>query len=215
MQEIPDTGGGLSGFIAWLLWQVYQYFPFEGTWDWLVLIVFLAVLTQGIMVPVWFRRAKACVHDPRPPHQAALDLAAAFALLWPWLVIWLFNTTAGRTFLEGRSGDPLAVVGWLYWASLVYHVAVFFVACGLLAAADAANGDSFPVDTGAMALINSIYVLMAQLLYWYWSVASLAVFAVFSVTVPMTAAVIAWVRHVHDIDTRDANGTRSDRGAKG
>ena len=51
MQEIPDTGGGLSGFIAWLLWQVYVYFPFEGTWDWLLLFIFLAVLTRVGAIP--------------------------------------------------------------------------------------------------------------------------------------------------------------------
>jgi hypothetical protein len=36
MQPIPDTRGGVSGFLAYLLWQVYRHFPLAGTWDWLV-----------------------------------------------------------------------------------------------------------------------------------------------------------------------------------
>ena len=51
MQEIPDAGGGVAGFIAWLLWRVYVYFPFEGTWDWLVLFIFLAALTRVGAIP--------------------------------------------------------------------------------------------------------------------------------------------------------------------
>jgi hypothetical protein len=114
MQEIPDTGGGLAGFIAWLLWHVYVYFPFEGTWDWLVLIVFLAVLTRGIMIPVWWRLVMRPGQLPSS-RDLILNFVLAADLIWPWLVIWLFNTAGGRTFLEGRSRQAPDVAEVLYW----------------------------------------------------------------------------------------------------
>ena len=189
MQEIPETGGGLSGFIAWLLWGVYQYFPFEGTWDWLLLIVFLAVLARCIMVPVWWRLVER-------PGQSKADREGLFAslflgdLLWPWLVIWLFNTHAGHTFLRGRSLQPLEVAEGVYWLSLVYHVAAFFAGAAMIDLSDSCRDDA-----GGLLVEHSFVAAAAHVLFWYWSVASLAVFVVFSVTAVLTAVIMAGLRH--------------------
>ncbi len=32
MQPIPDTGGGLSGFLTYVLWWLYQLYPFREAW---------------------------------------------------------------------------------------------------------------------------------------------------------------------------------------
>ena len=204
MQEIPDTGGGLSGFIAWLLWRVYVYFPFEGTWDWLLLIIFLAVLARCIMIPVWSRMMKSA---GRSNEDRILLLTFPFLgdLLWPWLVIGLFNTAAGRTFLEGRSGQPLEVAGSLYWFSLAYHVAAFFVAVGLINlsyfALQSGAGAlmQFVNDVGGLLCLNALFAGLGHGLYWYWSVASLAVFCVFSITALLTGAIGALLEHLYSI----------------
>ena len=190
MQEIPDTGGGLSGFIARGLWYVYQYFPFEETWDWLLLIVFFAVLARCIMIPVWWRLVKL-------PGQSSDDREGLLAivilgdLFWPWLVIWLLNTDAGRTFLEGRAGPPLDAAQWLYRASLVYHAVAFFVGAGLI---DDNDMDSFRSNTGGLVAAHSAVAFVAHL-YWYWSVASLVVLLVFGVTAVITSTIVALIDH--------------------
>ncbi len=43
MEPIPDTGGGISGFLARLIWDVNRYFPLSGMWDWLVLIMLISL----------------------------------------------------------------------------------------------------------------------------------------------------------------------------
>ena len=184
MQEIPNTGGGLSGFIAWLLWQVYVYFPFEETWDWLLLVVFLAVLARGIMIPVWWRWMK----DTTVSESQRNDLALIVLLtdpLWPWLVIWLFNTSAGEAFLTGRSGQPLEVAGALYWLSLAWYIAAAIVACLV-----EKPPYSFRDAASLLVFMHSLFAGAACFFYWHWSTASLAVFLVFSVTAVMTGAFV-------------------------
>jgi hypothetical protein len=44
MELIPDTGGGLSGYITHFLWYLYRRFPFLGSWDWVFLILLLAIV---------------------------------------------------------------------------------------------------------------------------------------------------------------------------
>ena len=190
-QSIPDVGGGFSGFLAHGLWHVYQYFPFEGTWDWLLLIIFLAVLARCIMIPVWWR-----LLDVAKDHEGVTAIVILGDWFWPWVVIWLFNTAAGRTFLEGGSGQPLDVAGEaMYRFSFVYHVAAFVVGSNLI---DQDDLDSFRSNMGGTVVAHSTVALVAHLFYWYWSVASLAVFGVFSITAVVTGATVAWLKYVHD-----------------
>ena len=206
MQEIPDTGGGLSGFIAWLLWQVYQYFPFEGTWDWLLLIIFLAILVRCIMIPVWWRilrilgqskpepvaQIEEPDHKPLPTRQDVMGMVVLCDLFWPWLVICLFNTEAGRTFLEGRSGQSLDAVLSLYFVPLVYHVIAAFVAFCLFGTS---SSNSFREMACGLLGAHSFIALLATLLCAPLSVASVVVLLVFSVTVVLPLAVLAWLRY--------------------
>ena len=107
MQEIPDTGGGPSGFVAWLLWRVYVYFPFEGTWDWLLLFILLAVLTRlGAMRSSWklikWMASRARAKRSEPVY--ALVLHNVFTQTGVMLFfVWFFSADVGRTFLVART----------------------------------------------------------------------------------------------------------------
>ena len=204
MQQIPDTAGGLSGFIAWLLWQVYVYFPFEGTWDWLLLIVFLAVLTRCIMIPVWWRlvnRAKQAGHSAAP--RRTMDILTGIDFVWPWLVILLFNTAAGRTFLEGRSGRPLEVARVVYWCSLLCHSGAaagsIFWGGKLVDSRKKFLLKDYLVLTISLLFFYSLISLAAHLFYWHWFVASLAVFLVFGVTTVIHSVTIVYLSHVYGL----------------
>ena len=190
MQEIPDTGGGLSGFIAWLLWQVYVYFPFEEDLDWLLLIVFLGVLTRGIMIPVWWRLVKHVARS-ETSRLHILDSLVLSDLLWPWLVIWLFNTAAGRTFLLGRLGRPLAVAGdGMYNFGIFYHCIVCVAMYRIINWSDSRGSlATLAVFLAYLAMFHSIIAALAQGFYWYWSVGSLWVFCLFSFTAAVPTAV--------------------------
>ncbi len=111
MAPIPDTGGGISGFVAWLLWHVYRHFPFSGTWDWLVLCIGLAVLAPVLFLPyLWMAAQRVRQYDEsRKRSDLGLGGAPAWALastLWDgvWIALWFsfFCTPAGQTLLEGR-----------------------------------------------------------------------------------------------------------------
>ena len=193
MQEIPDTGGGLSGFIAWLLWQVYVYFPFEGTWDWLLLIVFLAVLARTLMIPVWWRVMKrpGLSSDDRG---GILALVVLGDLFWPWLVIWLFNTSAGQTLVPGRYLEE--PIEWSYAWSVGYHFVVLMAAGGLAEWLETSKGRS---STIALVGTHSLVAVVAHY-YQHWCVASRAVFALFSITALLTVVTVEWLAYVYHVD---------------
>ena len=121
MAAIPETGGGLSGFLGHLLWKFYQYFPSSGHWDWLLLIVLLGVLVRLLYLPWLWKNVEADmtllktgkVGDSSGLNPIGWDMAYAFFL------IWFFWTTAGQTFVSGRSGSPDAVARWLFWLTLI------------------------------------------------------------------------------------------------
>ena len=129
MTAIPETGGGLSGFLGHLLWKFYQYFPSSGHWDWLLLIVLLGVLVRLLYLPWLWKNVEADmtllktgkVGDSSGLNPIGWDMAYAFFL------IWFFWTTAGQTFVSGRSGSPDAVAQWLFWLTLVACVAIIVI----------------------------------------------------------------------------------------
>ncbi len=135
MEQIPDTGGGLSGFVAYGLWHVYRHFPFEGTWDWLVLVALYTVLVPSLFLPYMSRLAASPAADR--------DLSC---LLWDvaWIApaIWLFHTPAGQTFVLGRQGTllPESTVNLL---ALVWVLALMSLGVALARSAD----DKAPAKT--------------------------------------------------------------------
>ena len=143
MQEIPDTGGGLSGFIAWLLWQVYVYFPFQGTWDWVLLIFVLAVASHAVFLPHLWKVIQSDMKSLSEHKREGLG-QSVLPVLWHqfcmWMLVWCLHTEAGRTLLEGRSWIshrlPSDVAGGLFWVSLALHVVFVFSLIGLAEAVD-------------------------------------------------------------------------------
>ena len=126
MAVIPDTGGGLSGFIAHGLWKLYQYFPSSGRWDWLLLVFLLAVLVRVLYLPLLWKSVKADM-DLLRQGKAGASKALWMTVLWDvgsaLFLAWLFYTTAGRTFLAGRSGHPDTAATGMFWLSLVWSIA--------------------------------------------------------------------------------------------
>ena len=138
-QEVPDTGGGLSGFLASGLWRVYRHFPSAGRWDWLFLFVMLVPAVHLLFLPLLWKAVRADMQilaqgSCDTPNQDAWTATAAMISMW-WLV-WFFQTAAGRTFLTGRpcfQWSPLEVSRNLFWLSLAFHVGanmVTAVVCG-------------------------------------------------------------------------------------
>ncbi|MGE0129077.1 MAG: hypothetical protein AB7U82_13445 [Blastocatellales bacterium] len=133
MTAIPDTGPGLSGFLAHYLWIVYQHFPFEGTWDWLVLFLLLGGVVHFAFLPyVWGWVESDMIYLQKEqatnggPNQGIPGAMCAFSSML--FFSWFFGTAAGRTFLDGRSffGDAALtdVDRRVYWISLVVVVAL-------------------------------------------------------------------------------------------
>ena len=128
METVPDTGGGLSGFIANLLWQIYRYFPYAHAWDWLLLFSALALLGVALFWPyLW----KAVAADMRLLQNREYEISSQEVALfwwgqvWQWFLIWFFYTDAGKTLLVGRQWFdtvPLSEVNrTLFWISLGVH----------------------------------------------------------------------------------------------
>ena len=131
-----------------------------------------------------------------------LNVAPLSDLLWPWLAIWFFNTAAGRTFLEGRAGQPLSVardaVESLYWISFLFHP----VAAGAAVALAQSANEYFGTETDfndaiALFTLHSIVAFLAHF-YRQWPVSSLAVFAVFSITAAILGPIVVWLAYISD-----------------
>ena len=126
MQPIPNTGGGFSGFLAHGLWHVYRHFPSPGRWDWLFLILCLAVVTRALFVPYVWKCVKADMANLRSRKISQANQSMV-PVLWDiglmWFLVWFFHGEAGRTLLEGRCGIGSALPSethrGLFWACLV------------------------------------------------------------------------------------------------
>ena len=122
MQPIPETGGGFSGFVAYWLWHLYQYFPSSGNWDWLLLFLLLGILVRLLYLPLLWKTVKSDM-DCLKTGKMESSYASFGAMLWDigcaFFLIWLFHTTAGQTFLGGRCGSPDTVARVLFWLSLI------------------------------------------------------------------------------------------------
>lgn len=136
---IPETGGGLSGFIARGLWFLYSHFPSSGRWDWLLLFLAIGVSTHFLFMPYLWRAVKADMEILKThAFVEGGSNQSVWAFLWggSWMFffIWFFSTPAGRTFVQGRPwvGDADAASRLIYWISL----AVLMVASASIASID-------------------------------------------------------------------------------
>ena len=149
MEPIPDTGPGFSGFVADLVWHAYCYFPFEGTWDWLLLFILLAITVRAVHLPFLWKlvavdmRAFATGSET-PGQRLARHISrwglSVWCILCPiGIYLWIWASPAGQTFVLGRVsctevGDGvtrvfvLSVLGLLL---LWYVVSAFLVCSGL------------------------------------------------------------------------------------
>ena len=104
----PETGGGLSGFLARGLWMLYQRVPSEGEADWLILFIALALITYVLHMPHLWRSVKKdmnvlaeglVVDESQSMKRIWVNLMAFLSLFF---LLWFFHTDAGSAFLEGR-----------------------------------------------------------------------------------------------------------------
>ena len=195
MPPIPDTGGGVSGFLAYGLWHVYRYFPFSGTWDWLLLFFSLALVLQVLLLPV-LHKILSFERRVSPDDFARIALVYMYwHMSWLWVFIWFFQTPAGRTFLEGRdwlgSTSPMEVSRTLFWVSLVCHYILLWLVSTLMvgvADIEAESKSWRTVSSGGRKMLCSGYfpvgiAFLAHLFYWYWSVASLVLMLAFAISI--------------------------------
>ena len=108
MPPIPDTGGGLSGFLAHYLWRVYRHFPSSGESDWLLLFVCLGMGTYAVFLPYVWKSVKADMStlEQRQTRQETVPwqhvVPTLWGIFWMFFFVWFFHTPAGRTLLDGR-----------------------------------------------------------------------------------------------------------------
>ncbi len=124
MATIPETGPGVSGFLAAILWRIYPLFPSSGREDWLLLFLGVALAAHLLFLPhlwesvradmAYLKDGRAAVGGGKQGTVAALGAVAclAFALCF-------FSTEAGRTFLQGRhllrAVEATDAAWWLPW----------------------------------------------------------------------------------------------------
>jgi hypothetical protein len=195
MQEIPDIGGGFAGFIARLLWHVYQYFPFEGTLDWVLLFILLAVLTRVGAMPLsrklakrwayklYYGNSKLTYGDPRIWTPVLHNLCTQTGPMF--LFVWFFSTEEGHTFLVGRSvsAAPLleakpnmVLLSALLFLFPAFSLSLFALDIPLFLTEE----DPIVWALISCSAIHTSIVLGALVIYWYWSLASLILMWVFS-----------------------------------
>jgi hypothetical protein len=130
MPSIPDTGGGASGFAAFLLWHVYRHFPFSGSVDWVFLFLLLSVAVHFVHAPVFLKLHDMLQRQPlkRLARSRWFWMYFAGFELWMGLLVWFFSSPAGATFLEGRNGQPKEACGVVLHIVLVYLGPVIWMA---------------------------------------------------------------------------------------
>lgn len=124
MEPIPDPDESIADVVCHLLSYLYRYMPFEGTWDWLILLILLGVAVHVLSLPLRWRLVES---DLTMLNGEALGhrYPAQNLLAWVWelpclfLLIWLFSTPAGGKLLAGRQPvNPMSFSAVLYWVVL-------------------------------------------------------------------------------------------------
>ena len=204
-QSIPDTGGGISGFVAHGLWHIYRHFPSSGQYDYLLLFVFLMVLARVLFLPYVVKALNRDIAGvSKDDSKAGID-DVTISMIWDtvdiWLLVWFFYTDAGKTFLVGRTffGQELTEPG-LFGDSLFCWFWVTALPCGVGVVVEVfpskrktpkANPRWFlyvDAGLGSFALI-AMMILAAHILYWYWSRATILLFWSYFVAVVLTEGI--------------------------
>ena len=201
-QSIPETGGGISGFVAHGLWYIYRHFPSSGQYDYLLLFVLLMVLARVAFVPYVLKTLKRDIARARKGtlKEGSAVFHLLLSMLWDTVsisvLVWFFHTNAGKTFLVGRTcfgqelTEPARGLGGI---SLVSWFCVVLLAWGVLDIAETVWEKETPNPTvtlyiGGAALLGFVsgMILAAHVLYWYWSRATILLFWSYFVAVVLT-----------------------------
>lgn len=128
MEQIPDTGGGLFGFLAHYLWMVYRYFPSSGQYDWLLLFIVLALIVNFLVLPHLWNTIKGDINiliEGRLETQGQDIMVNLWDLFCLIFLLFFFNSNAGRTFLADR-----------YFFELIkpveFNLAVFLISLAII-----------------------------------------------------------------------------------
>ncbi len=108
----PDFGGGILGYLTYLLWHVFRHLPSTGHWDWLYLVIFVVVTQRILILPfIWravrwdmerFARQKSRLN--LSVHIVLEGLFEFFLCLFTWLYFCLppgINFSANRALVGG------------------------------------------------------------------------------------------------------------------
>ncbi len=130
MDPIPNTGGGISGFVAFLLWHVAAYLPFPRA-----LIFLLVLLIRVVHLPFLWRivahemKVLACKNDTWRSEKRRLTVYwtgwFVLSIVWCPLLVSFFVTPAGQAligkyhfFLTDVSEHP-AVTGFFFLGGIL------------------------------------------------------------------------------------------------
>ena len=194
-QSIPETGGGISGFVAHGLWHIYRHFPSSGRYDYLLLFVFLMVLARVLPLPYVVKAMKRDV--ARKDIVEWVDARYLWVSMFLdavsiWVLVWFFHTDAGRTFLVRRTcfGQELtapALYGGLafFWFCLIL-LSMFVL--GVLSEMTCITSSKLILyaDCGIIPFFFNALMILAAHLLRYWSCATILLFWSYFVAVVLT-----------------------------
>ena len=203
-QSIPDTGGGISGFVAHGLWHIYRHFPSSGRYDYLLLFVFLMVVARVAFLPYMLNGMKRDIAKLRKPGGSVSDvgyssISTICDTVGIWVLVWFFGTDAGKTFLIGRTcfGQELTEAGpvgisFLCWfCVLVLSGVALWVNqnVGGISKPNAETRYYLYEEAISWFMLFTMMILAAHILYWYWSRATILLFWSYLVAVVLTVII--------------------------
>ena len=154
MEQIPDTGGGVTGFLAHYLWMVYRYFPSSGQYDWLILFIVLALTVNFLILPYLWSTVKADIvllKEKKSEDPTQIYWVFTWDICCLGFLLFFFTSVGGHTFLTGRQFFDLAdlnqCVRWTYFTSLglvIGTVLVYSVSAALLNILELEKGVTTP-----------------------------------------------------------------------
>lgn len=174
MISIPDTGPGLSGFIANALWHIYRYFPSQGHWDWLILIVGLDITWRILYIPFMVKLFDI------DEEEISIAICGIWNFAYLWLSIWFFNTIAGKTFLVQRhlySWDILNASLGLQIGTGCFILTILLLIWYIMQKLRAKEPDEFTNYLFFFNMLRLFSILIAFSVFHQWTIISLILFS--------------------------------------